>query len=294
MTCHNCQTKCQRFGKDRKGNQRFRCCQCIKTFSSRPERLDGTNKTQKEIEQIIRLLVEGMSVRSIERITSIHRDTILSVMRLAGERCEHLMERMVRRIPVKNVETDEIWSYVGCHERRNVSGNPTFGDAYCFVGMESNTKLILCWQLGKRTATDTYEFISRLDEATTGTFQLSTDGYQPYFEAIHAILAHRVHYGQIIKSYGQTNDDDHRYSPPQVVDITLKPMWGNPDPRKICTSYIRRKISPTPNAPAKTYAINECVQQKVGESEGGRGVVSTTIFAGFIKRSGLRPRWNPG
>jgi transposase-like protein len=77
MTCHNCRTKCQKFGKDRKGNQRFRCCQCYKTYSERPEKLDGTNKTDKEIEQVIRLLVEGCSVRSIERITGIHRDTVL-------------------------------------------------------------------------------------------------------------------------------------------------------------------------------------------------------------------------
>ncbi len=241
MTCHNCKIKCQKFGRDRRGNQRFRCCQCFKSYSERPEKLDGTNKTDKEIEQIIRLLVEGCSIRSIERITGIHRDTILNVLVIVGNRCERLMERMVHRIPVKNVETDEIWTYIGCHEKRNVSGNPLFGDCYCFVGIESNTKLVLCWQVGKRTARDTQEFIARLDEATVGTFQLSTDGYRPYFDAIHTVLAHRVHYGQIVKSYGQTNDDDHRYSPPQVVDITIKPMWGNPDPEKICTSYIERQ-----------------------------------------------------
>jgi len=203
--------------------------------------LDGTNKSEKEIEQVIRLFVEGCSVRTIERVTGIHRDTLLNILVLVGERCERLLERIVHQVPVKNVETDEIWTYIGCHEKRNVSGNPLFGDCYCFVAIERDTKLILCWQMGKRTARDTEEFIGKLDEATTGTFQLSTDGYKPYIDAILTILAHRVHYGQIIKSYGSTNDEDRRYSPPQVVDITIKPIWGNPDPDKICTSYIERQ-----------------------------------------------------
>ena len=124
MTCHNCRTKCQRFGKDRKGNQRFRCCQCYKTYSERPEKLDGTNKSEAEIERIVRLLVEGCSVRSIERITGIHRDTILNVLVIVGNRCERLLERMVNGLPVRDVQCDEIWGYVGCKEKNNASGDP--------------------------------------------------------------------------------------------------------------------------------------------------------------------------
>jgi IS1 family transposase len=180
-------------------------------------------------------------VRSIERTTGTHRDTILNVLVLVGNRCERLLERVVHRVPVKNVGTDEIWTYVGCHEKRNAWGNPRFGDRYCFVAIERDSELILCWQVGKRTAPDTQEFIDKLDEATAGTFQLSTDGYGPYFDAIHTVLAHRVEYGQIIKSYGTEDHDDHRYSPPQVVDITIRRMWGNPDPEKICTSYVERQ-----------------------------------------------------
>jgi transposase-like protein len=90
MTCHNCKIKCQRFGKDRKGNQRFRCCQCYKTYSERPEKLDGTYLPTEKITQIIRLLVEGCSVRSIERITGTHRDTILNVMVLEHFRFKYL------------------------------------------------------------------------------------------------------------------------------------------------------------------------------------------------------------
>ena len=240
MTCHNCKSKCQRFGKDRKGNQRFRCCQCIKTFSIRPERLDGTNKTEKEIEQIIRLLVEGMSVRSIERITGIHRDTILNILVLAGERCERLLERTISGLPVRDVQCDEIWGYVGCKEKRNASGDPLRGDAYCFVAIERTTKLVLTWHLGRRTARDTEAFTEKLNEATTGNFQITTDGFKAYRDAVSYSLGTRVDFAQLIKVYASSQEET-RYSPAEVVSTEVVPVIGNPNPDKICTSHVERQ-----------------------------------------------------
>src|SRR5580698_3949647 len=89
MTCHNCRSNCKKFGRDRKGNQRFQCRQCRKTYSDRPERLEGSRLPHQDISQIVRLLVEGVSVRSTERITGVHRDTILNILVLVGERCEY-------------------------------------------------------------------------------------------------------------------------------------------------------------------------------------------------------------
>ncbi|MGA9059997.1 MAG: IS1 family transposase [Terriglobia bacterium] len=241
MTCHNCKTQCKKFGKDRKGNQRFRCCQCYKTYSERPDKLDGTYLLTEKVAQIIRLFVEGCSVRSIERITETHRDTILNVLVLAGERCERLLENTICNIPVRDVQCDEIWGYVGCKEKRNVNGDPLRGDAYCFVAIERNTKLVLTWHLGRRTARDAQEFIEKLNGVTAGRFQVTTDGFPPYFDAVHTSLGTRVDYSQLIKLYGSGNEDEHRYSPPRVIDAIAKPMWGNPDPERICTSHVERQ-----------------------------------------------------
>ena len=216
MTCHNCRTKCQKFGKDRKGNQRFRCCQCYKTYSDRPQKLDGTNKSEKEIEQIVRLLVEGCSVRSIERITGIHRDTILNVLVLAGERCERLLEQTISGLPVRDVQCDEIWGYVGCKEKRNANGDPLRGDAYCFVAIERNTKLVLTWHLGRRTARDTVAFTEKVNEATQGHFQITTDGFKAYVDAVHMSLGTRVDFAQLVKVYATPRDGEQRYSPAEV------------------------------------------------------------------------------
>jgi transposase-like protein/IS1 family transposase len=240
MTCHNCRTKCQKFGKDRKGNQRFRCCHCYKTYSDRPEKLEGTYVPPEEITQILRLLVEGMSVRSIERITGIHRDTILNVLVLVGERCERLLERMVNGMPVRDVQCDEIWGYVGCKEKRNANGDPLRGDAYCFVAIERNTKLVLTWHLGRRTTRDTEAFTEKLNEATAGNFQITTDGFKPYRDAVSYSLGTRVDFAQLIKVYASSQEET-RYSPAEVVSTEVVPVIGNPNPDKICTSHVERQ-----------------------------------------------------
>jgi len=65
----------------------------------------------------LKLLVEGMSVRSIERITGVHRDTVLDLMIVAGDKCEALMSKLVRKVKVSDIQADEIWAYVGMKEK---------------------------------------------------------------------------------------------------------------------------------------------------------------------------------
>jgi transposase-like protein/IS1 family transposase len=241
MTCHNCNSRCKKFGKHRNGLQRFRCKQCRKTFTEdHTTPLGGMYTPLDKAAKAIELLVEGCSVSTVERFTGLHHTTILSLLVLVGEKCERLLESRVNNIPVTDVELDEIWGYVGCKEKRNVTGDPTRGDAYCFVAIERNTKLVLTWHLGRRSARDAMAFTEKLEGATAGHFQITTDGFQPYFDAIHTCLGTRVDYSQLIKTYAATTDEEHRYSPPQVVDTTIKPMWGNPDPERICTSHVER------------------------------------------------------
>ena len=163
--------------------------------------LGGMYTGLEEAESIVRLFVEGCSVRSIERVTGIHRDTILRVLVIVGSRCERFLEDRCRAIPVKDVQCDQMWSFVGCKEKRNIGGNPKRGDAYRFVAIERNTKLILAWDLGRRTERDTVAFTERLNEATAGEFQITTDGFPAYFDAIHMSLGTRVHYAQLVKIY---------------------------------------------------------------------------------------------
>jgi transposase-like protein len=158
MTCSNCCLSANRFGKDRKGYQRFRCPKCRKTFTQ-PHNgtIHGMYVSTDKAEMIVRLFVEGTSVRSIERLTGMHRDTILRLLALVGERCERcercerMLEDKIQKVPVRDVQCDEMWGFVGCKERVKTAEHPTtFGDAYCFVAIERKTKLVLAWHLGRR------------------------------------------------------------------------------------------------------------------------------------------------
>ncbi|MGH9357860.1 MAG: transposase [Terriglobia bacterium] len=109
MTCHNCKTECRRFGKTGKGQQRYRCCQCRKTYSDpRDEHLGGMYTAPEKVEAVITLLVEGCSIRSIQRITGIDQNTIMKILVLAGDRCQRLLESKCRNVSAKDVQCDEI------------------------------------------------------------------------------------------------------------------------------------------------------------------------------------------
>ena len=197
--------------------------------------------TPEKVEAVITLLVEGCSIRSIQRITGVDQNTVMKILLLAGARCERLLESKVSNVPVSDVQCDEMWGFVGCKEKRNVTGDPERGDAYCFVAIERNTKLVLTWHLGRRTARDTMAFTEKLEAATSGQFQITTDGFQPYFDAIHTCLGTRVDFAQLIKVYAAATEDEHRYSPARVVEAIAKPVWGQPDPERICTSHVERQ-----------------------------------------------------
>jgi IS1 family transposase len=126
-------------------------------------------------------------------------------------------------------------------EKKNVTGDPRRGDAYTFVAIERNTKLILTWHLGRRTAGDTEAFTEKLNEATAGRFQLTTDGFKGYIGAVDYSLGTRVDFAQLVKVYASPRDGEQRYSPAEVVEAVPVPRIGNPDFSRICTSHIERQ-----------------------------------------------------
>ncbi|MEO2088516.1 MAG: IS1 family transposase [Gemmataceae bacterium] len=190
------------------------------------------------------MLLEGNSIRSTERLTGVHRDTIMTALVDAGERCEAFLTRTVRDVPVNDVQADEIWGFVGCKERtrqRNGYGEEV-GDAWCFVAIERDTKIILAWHLDKRTPEATAAFSVRLREATSGRFQLSTDGFRPYRTAVPSVFGHAIDFAQLVKTYGTSNEDGPaaRYSPGEVVSTHTVLLTGTPDNDRVCTSHAER------------------------------------------------------
>jgi transposase-like protein len=207
MTCHVCRIDRKKHGKDRKGNQRFKCQQCAKTFlKPREKPLDNMYLPMAKAEMILKILCEGCSIRSIERLTDVHRYTILRLLVKAGERCEKLTGDKIRNIPCQNVELDEICGWVFCKEEaKRADHDPSFRDNNCFVAIERSTKLVLNFALGKRDQKTTNICIEGLRQATSRkSYQLSADGFSTYPQAIENTLSDRVDFAQLIKVYRAT------------------------------------------------------------------------------------------
>ena len=244
MKCPTCKSDCQRFGTNRNGSQRFRCVECKKTFSAKlTDRIEGSNIPLEQVEKVLQLLIEGCSVRSAERISGLHRDTILRLLVTAGQKCEELLGRLIVNVPVENGSADEIWNFIGKKQKAlTADDDPNYGDAYCFVAMENRTKLVLNFALGKRNQETTDIFIEGLRHATAHQrFQITTDGFAPYVSAIKNTLADRVSYAQLIKVYRATPEGERRYSPAEVVNTEVVSVLGDPNPAMIGTSHIERQ-----------------------------------------------------
>jgi IS1 family transposase/transposase-like protein len=243
MTCHNCHTDCKRDGRDRKGNQRYQCRQCSKVFlEPREDHLDGMYLPIEKAETVLKLLLEGNSVSSVERVTDVHHTTILKLLVLAGEKCERIMAEKIRNIKVQDVECDELWSFVGKKQKRvRPEDDPGMGDAYTFVAIERNTKLVLNIAMGKRDQSTTDVFIEGLRLATSPShFQITTDGFAPYRTAITTTLHDRCDFAMLIKVYRASQEGEARYSPAEVASVEVVPVMGQPDPARICTSIVER------------------------------------------------------
>lgn len=249
--CRSCGGRTIGWGKDGHGNQRRFCKACKVSFSIVPPRPLGTMRLALDkATLVVSLLTEGSSIRSAERVSGVHRDTICRLLRRVGSKCEDLLGRMIARVPVADVQADEIWNFVGMKERtkaRKKITDPEIGDAYTFVGIERSSKLVLAWHLGRRTAEDTNLFAAKLATAAApreegGTYQITTDGWGAYPAAIERHLGAEVDFAQLVKTYsGEGMDSERRYSPPSIIASEKIVVYGSPEEERICTSHIERQ-----------------------------------------------------
>ncbi len=145
------------------------------------------------------------------------------------------MGRLIVNIPVKDIEADEIPGVSSARRKKQCrpDDDPNYGDAYCFVAIERNTKLVLNFALGKRNQATTDIFIEGLRHATARQkFQITADGFVPYVSVIENTLADRVDFAQLIKVYCATPEGERKYSPAEVVSTEVVPVLGDPDPKR--------------------------------------------------------------
>ncbi len=191
----------------------------------------------------IGMLAEGSSIRGIERVLRIHRDTVVRLLHRIGEACETLMQTSMHDLTLGHVQVDEIWGFVG-KKKRNVTelDNPKeVGDLWTFVALDSDTKLVPCYRVGKRELSEATAFLRDLASRTANRIQITTDGWRGYFEAMDRAFKSQVDYAQIIKVYKHDANrfrQPRRYSPGPVIGIEKMHVKGWPDLDLASTSYI--------------------------------------------------------
>jgi IS1 family transposase len=198
-------------------------------------------KPEKQV-AILSALVEGNSIRSTERMTSVHRDTIMRLSVRVGNACEKLLDEKMRDLPCRHVEVDEIWCYVGKKQRHVADWYESWyrGNFWTWVAIDADTKLVPTYRVSKRDTDSARIFIADLASRMANRIQLSSDRLPAYVHAVAEAFGPDVDYGRIVKSYEAEPLGPGRYSPPKVTKVDRDVVFGNPQ-RKISTSYVERQ-----------------------------------------------------
>lgn len=194
-------------------------------------------------ELILQCLVEGNSIRSTERISGVHRDTIERLLIRASKVCKSVSDQILRDLRPPLVQADEIWCFVkkkDKHVKDWEKDNVFIGSQYLYVAMCADTKLILSFAVGKRTVETTTKFINDLKSRlfNDGRIQLTTDGFREYTDAVDMIFGADIDYAQTIKHQGYVNKTTGEYVPTIKNEFI---MQGHPDKKMISTSFVERQ-----------------------------------------------------
>jgi IS1 family transposase len=193
---------------------------------------------------VLSSLVEGNSVCSTVRMTGVNKRTILRVLCEAGQQAQEILDRELVNLKCRFVQCDEIWGYVGKKQKQCTEAEKQIGfvgDQYVFVAMDSDTKLVISSLVGKRTVENARSMMKDLSYRIPQRFQLSTDAFNGYFEAVDSVFGIDIDYGMVHKKYSEDSYGEKRYSPATITSVTLKIILGEPLKKRISTSHIERQ-----------------------------------------------------
>jgi IS1 family transposase len=197
--------------------------------------------------QVLELLCEGMSMRSIERIVGCSINTVDKLLRDAGEAALAYHDKAVRGVKSQRIQCDEIWSFVHAKQKNaptsKRAGDPTIGDCWTWTAIDADSKLLVSYQVGGRDAEYALMLMDDLRGRLANRVQLTTDGHKAYLQAVEETFGADIDYGMLVKLYGpETSGQGHerKYSPSECVGARKDKITGNPDPRHVSTSYTER------------------------------------------------------
>jgi len=195
--------------------------------------------------QILSMLCEGSSMRSISRVVDVSINTVAKLLTDAGEACAAFHDERVRGVKAKRVQCDEIWSF--CYaKQRNVADAKAApdeaGDIWTWTALDADSKLIVSYLIGGRDAGYASAFMDDVAARLANRVQLTTDGLRAYLDAVEGAFGADVDYAQLVKLYGDVPEGAKgRYSPAECTGTRKMHVEGRPDPAHVSTSYVERQ-----------------------------------------------------
>lgn len=197
--------------------------------------------------QILTLLVEGCSLRATSRIADVSINTVTKLLVDAGQACQIFHDQAVMNVTTKRVQCDEIWSF--CYAKKKnvphaIKPVEGAGDVWTWTGIDPQSKLIISWYVGDRSAEYAVPFMEDLASRLSNRVQLTTDGHRVYLEAVENAFEWRIDYAMLIKQYGKGetgNTTEAKYSPNVCTGMDIVKVTGEPEDQHICTSHVERQ-----------------------------------------------------
>jgi IS1 family transposase len=197
--------------------------------------------------QILTLLCEGSSMRSIERVVGCSINTVDKLLCDAGEVALAYHDEHVRGVKADRIQCDEIWSFVHAKTKNapksTRAGDPTIGDCWTWTAIEAQSKLLISYLVGGRDSEYAMMLMDDLRQRLANRVQLTTDGHKAYLSAVEEAFGADIDYSMLIKLYGEppgSPEAARRYSPSECVGTRTEKIIGNPDPKHVSTSYAER------------------------------------------------------
>jgi len=247
--------------------------------------MSNTLSTDK---QIVIIAAQGSSIRGIERMTGVHRDTIMRLGVKIGQGCASILDAKMRDLPCDDLQLDEIWGFVGKKNKhlKPADDESQLGDVWTFCAIDRQTKAVPCFKVGKRNAATANAFVGDLVGRLKNRVQLSTDGLKEYVDAVERGFGTEVDYGMIVKSYGtvESISPAHRYSQPEVIDVKKYVIMGDPKRSMICTSHVERLNASTRLYMKRLNRLTLAFSKKLGRSDSIRAGCCTRFNCGGVSQ----------
>lgn len=227
-----------------------------------------------ERKRIVAALVEGNSLRAVNRMTGVHRTTIMKLLVDLGTACSQYQDNALRNLNCKRIQCDEIWSFIGAKEKNCTAEMKAdgCGDVWTRVALDADTKLVPCWFIGERHAGCAFHFLSDLKERLANRVQLTTDGHKAYLHAVDPVFGTEIDYAQLQKIYGAAPEGPQvRYKSRCVHGNEARRNQWQPRPRAHFHELCRAPEPHDAHVHAPLHASDERLLEKGGEPRGGSG-----------------------